>query len=93
MADAMLRIRVIAPDEWAECKMEFAADTPVSDIKTTALPQLLRKADVDASTYYIEYFEKEVLDESRSLADLGVPDGGVIAIRPYDLDHPPPFTG
>lgn len=93
MAQEMLKVRVIVPDEWSEQKMEFAADTPIAVIKQKALPELLRKTDVDASNYYVEYFEKEVLDESRTLADLEVPDGGMISIRPYDLDHPPPFTG
>ncbi len=48
---------------------------------------------MDPADYYVEYFEKEILDESHTLADLGVPDGGVITIRPYDLDHPAPFQG
>lgn len=93
MAEGSLRIRVIAPDTWSELKMEFAPNTPVSAIKASALPQLLRASDVDPSAYYVEYFEKEILDESRTLADLAVPEGGVISIRPYDLDHPAPFLG
>jgi hypothetical protein len=88
-----LKIRVIAPDVWREEKMEFAPDTPVAAVKERALPALLGLSDVDPSTYYVEYFEKEVLDESRTLADLQVPDGGVISLRPYDLDHPAPFDG
>jgi hypothetical protein len=91
MAENMLKIRVIVPDLWRERKMEFAPDTPVARIKETALPGLLGKSDADPSTYYVEYFEKEVLDESRTLADLKVPDNGVISLRPYDIDHPPPF--
>ena len=93
MATPMLSIRVTVPDEWSERKMQFAADTPVGEIKATALPQLLGKNDVDAGAYYVEYFEKEILDESRTLAELEVPDGGMISIRPYDLDHPRPFAG
>jgi hypothetical protein len=93
MAGELLKIRVIAPDLWQERKMEFAPATSVSEIKARALPELLGKSDVDPAGYYVEYFEQEVLDESRTLADLGVPEGGVIAIRPYDLDHPAPFQG
>ena len=58
---------------------------------SNALPQLL--GEIDTSAYYVEYFEREVLDESSTLADLGVPQGGVISLRPYDMDHPPPFEG
>lgn len=93
MADDMLTIRVIAPDAWRERKMEFAPDTPVAMVKAQALPALLDVSEVDPSAYYVEYREKEILDESRTLAELQVPAGGVIALRPYDLDHPPPFDG
>jgi hypothetical protein len=93
MPGEMLQIRVIVPDDWREQKMEFAPDTSVRTIKERALPQLLGTGEIDAATYYVEYFEKEVLDESRTLADLGVPQGGVISLRPYDMDHPPPFEG
>ncbi|NIN72662.1 MAG: hypothetical protein GTO46_12215 [Gemmatimonadetes bacterium] len=93
MFGKMLQIRVIVPDEWREQKMEFAPDTTVRDVKERALPELLGRGAIDTSTYYVEYFEKEVLDESRTLADLGVPQGGVISLRPYDMDHPAPFDG
>ncbi len=93
MFGKMLQIRVIVPDEWREQKMEFAPDTTVRDVKERALPELLGRGAIDTSTYYVEYFEKEVPDESRTLADLGVPQGGVISLRPYDMDHPAPFDG
>jgi hypothetical protein len=93
MSGELIQIRVIVPDEWREQKMEFALETSVGAIKERALPILLGTGEIDASTYYVEYFEKEVLDESSTLADLGVPEGGVISLRPYDMDHPPPFEG
>ncbi len=93
MSGELIQIRVIVPDEWREQKMEFAPETSVAAIKEKALPELLGTAEIDASTYYVEYFEKEVLDESSTLADLGVPQGGVISLRPYDMDHPRPFEG
>ena len=93
MGEAKIKLRVIAPDLWRESKLEFAPDTPVGEIKQQALPELLRRADFDPRAYYVEYFEKEVLDESRTLAELGVPENGVISIRPFDVDHPPPFDG
>ena len=64
MSGEMLQVRVIVPDEWREQTMEFAPDTPVGALKQRALPQLLGTGEIDASTYYVEYFEKEVLDES-----------------------------
>ncbi|UCC83257.1 MAG: hypothetical protein JSW46_20280 [Gemmatimonadota bacterium] len=93
MSGELIQIRVIVPDEWREQKMEFAPDTSLRDVKERALPELLGRGPIDTSTYYVEYFEKELLDESSTLADLGVPDGGVISLRPYDMDHPRPFEG
>ncbi|MGD8697990.1 MAG: hypothetical protein PVJ43_01785 [Gemmatimonadales bacterium] len=93
MTEGKLRVRVAMPDLWREQRMEFAPDTPVSQVKHQALPALLQESDVDTSDYYVEYFEKEVLDETRTLADLGVPPNGVILLRPYDMDHPAPFNG
>jgi len=93
MAEGKIRVRVIAPDLWRESKMEFAPDTPVGEVKRQALPELLQKSDFDPGSYYVEYFEKEVLDEARTLADLDVPQNGVISVREFDVDHPPPFEG
>lgn len=93
MPEATLKLRVIAPDLWLESKMEFAPDTPLGQLKRQALPELLKQSDVDPQAYYVEYFEKEVLDESVTLAELGVPPDGVISIRKFDVDHPPPFQG
>lgn len=93
MSEKTLQVRVIVPDLWREGTMEFAPETSVAEIKRQALPKLLRRSDVDPAGYYVEYFEKEVLDESSSLTDLGVPPNGVISLRPYDVDHPAPFEG
>lgn len=88
-----LHLRVVMPDLWRDGRMELAPETPISELKERALPELLKRTDFDPSEYYVEYFENEVLDESKTLADLGVEDGGMLSIRPYDLDHPPPFRG
>lgn len=93
MTDKALQIRVVMPDLWREKSLEVAPEKPVAELKRDLLPLLLGGDEADPSDYYVEYFEKEVLDESQTLADLGVPDKGVVLIRPYDLDHPPPFRG
>ena len=93
MAGEMLKIRVTAPDTWTEKKVELPTDTAVGTIKEQFLAELLGASEVDTGGYYVEYFEKEILDESTTLADLGVAENGVISFRPYDVDHPPPFNG
>lgn len=89
----MVRIRVTVPDLWRERKLEFARTTAVGAIKAETLPDLLGTSGVNPSSYYVEYFEKEILDESQTLADLEVPENGVISLRPFNTDHPPPFRG
>lgn len=93
MSENVLNIKVVMPDLWREESLEVSADKPVAELKQELLPKLLKGADGDPSDYYVEYFEKEVLDESKTLDELGVTDRGVVLIRPYDLDHPPPFRG
>ncbi len=93
MTEGKLQVRVTVPDLWREQKMEFPPDTPMSAVKQLALPALLRRSDVDPSAYFVEYFEREILDESCTLADLEVPSNGVISLRPYSMDHPAPFNG
>ena len=93
MSGENLKVRIIAPDSWREKKVELSPDTAVGSIKQQFLGELLGTSDADPDSYYVEYFEKEVLDESRTLADLEVPQNGVISLRPYDVDHPPPFNG
>lgn len=93
MAEGKMKVRVIAPDLWRESKLEVAPDTPVGELKRRALPELFAGGSFDPDSYYVEYFEKEVLDESRTLAELQVPENGVVSIRQFDVDHPPPFEG
>lgn len=93
MTDTAITIRVAMPDIWREEKVEFTPSTSLAELKRRMLPALSGKNDADPEGYYVEYFEKEVLDESRTLSDLGVPANGVVLIRPYDLDHPRPFRG
>ena len=88
-----MNIRVTVPDTWTEKKVELPTDTAVSAIKEQFLGELLGASDVDTGAYYVEYFEKEVLDESKTLAELEIPENGVLCLRPYDMDHPPPFNG
>ena len=93
MTENVLKIKVVMPDLWREESLEVSPDKPVSELKRELLPKLLKGADGEPSDYYVEYFEKEVLDESKTLGELGVADKSVVLIRPYDLDHPPPFRG
>ena len=53
---------------------------------------LLRETD-DPDDFYVEYAEKEIADESATLAELGVQASEVLSIRAFDLGHYPRFKG
>ena len=93
MTEGTLRIKVALPDLWRETSIEIDAATPVAVVKELTLPELLGTTVINPAEYYVEYFEKEVLDEGKTLADLGVQDRGVLLLRPYNVGHPPPFKG
>ena len=47
----------------------------------------------DPADFYTEYAERRIRDETRTLADVGMPPRGVLSIRAYDPGHYPPFRG
>jgi hypothetical protein len=53
---------------------------------------LLRDTD-DPDDFYVEYAERQVAEESMTLAELGVQPREVVSIRAYDLGHYPRFEG
>jgi hypothetical protein len=76
---ALLPLRVMVEDVWNEVLLELPPETPVGDIKR----QALRTSHVtgDPSNYVLKYRGAELLEESRSAADVGlVPNGALIVL-------------
>lgn len=92
MADR-LRLRCVWPDRWLETRIEAPPTAPLGQVKREALEALWKKEIVDPASYYVEWRERKVRDESVTLDQLGLADGAVLTIRAYDLHHPPPFRG
>lgn len=88
-----IRVRLIMPDRWLEHVVELPSGMSVSETKALGIREMLQRTSDDPADFYTEYDEKEVVDESRSLAQLGIRPNGVLSIRAYDLGHYPRFVG
>jgi hypothetical protein len=76
---AVLPLRVTVEDVWDEVLLEVPPVTSVSEIKRQALAATHVKRP--PSEYVIKYRGAEVLDESRSAAEVGlVPNGALIVL-------------
>lgn len=88
-----LTVRLIMPDRWLEHVVELPPDTTIAEAKVLGLRRMLERSSDDPAAYYTEYAEREIVDESRTLADIGMRPRGILSIRAYDLGHYPRFRG
>ena len=86
-------VRLVMPDRWLEQVAELPASTSVAEAKADGLRILLQRDTDDPADYYVEYAERQVKDETRSLADIGFRPREILAIRAYDLGHYRRFEG
>lgn len=86
-------VRLVMPDRWLEQVAELPASTSVAEAKADGLRILLQRDTDDPDDYYVEYAERQVKDETMSLADIGFRPREILAIRAYDLGHYRPFEG
>jgi len=88
-----ITVRLTMPDRWLEQVVELSPNTTVAEAKALGIRELLQRASDDPDDFYVECGEKEISDESRSLADIGVRSRGMLSIRPYDIGHNRRFRG
>ena len=81
------------PDRWLEHVAELPAEMTVAEAKAFGIREMLQRGSDDPDDYYVEYAERQIVDESRTLAELGVEPRGVLSIRAYDLGHYRRFEG
>lgn len=81
------------PDRWLEHVVELSPDTPVTEAKELGLRAMLLRDTDDPGDFYVEYAERQVRDESVTLAALGFRPREILSIRSYDLGHYKRFTG
>ena len=92
-ASESIKVRLTMPDRWLEHVVQLSSDMSVSEAKALGIREMLQRTSDDPTDFYTEYDEKEVVDESRSLSQLGIRPNGVLSIRAYDLGHYPRFVG
>ena len=88
-----LTVRLTMPDRWLEQVVELPATTTLAEAKRLGLRAMLLRDTDDPDDFYVEYAEKQVPEESMTLAELGVQSREVVSIRAYDLGHYPRFEG
>jgi hypothetical protein len=80
MNAALLPLRVTVHEVWDEIAMDVAADTTVRELKHRAL-DAARVVD-PADDFLVKFRGAEVADESRTVAEVGIPaDGALIVLR------------
>lgn len=92
-SEETVTLRLIMPDRWLEQVTELPLGTTVEEAKELGLRDLLQRDTDHPDHFYVEYAERQVPDESLTLAELGAQDGEILSIRAYDLGHFPRFGG
>ncbi|MFV1986390.1 MAG: hypothetical protein ACC682_03875 [Gemmatimonadota bacterium] len=92
-SEVHITVRLLMPDRWLEHVAELPASMSVNEAKVLGIRELLQRESDDPADFYAEYEEREIVDESQSLEQLGVRPRGVLSIRAYDLGHYPRFRG
>lgn len=88
-----ITVRLVMPDRWLEQVADFPATASVASVKAEGLRMLLQRDVDDPEDYFVEYAERQVKDESRSLSEIGFQPREILAIRAYDLGHHRRFEG
>jgi hypothetical protein len=76
-----ITIRVEMPEVWDVVRVQVAATEPVLAVKVAALDALYPEASAELHGDFVLKFRGwEVLDESATLADLGVINGSILLL-------------
>lgn len=75
-----LPVRVTVQDVWDEVHLELPPSTPVAELKRRAL-EIARRAG-DPARFTVKYRGAEVLDEQRTLAEVGVVRNAPLIVLP-----------
>ena len=85
--DRELTVRLMMPDRWLEHVVELSPETTVAEAKALGIREMLQRGSDDPADFYAEFAERQISDESRTLADVGLRPSAVLSIRAYDLGH------
>jgi len=88
-----LRVRIMMPDRWLEHVVDLSPAITVGEAKAFGIREMLKRSTDHPADFYAEYAEREIIDESQSLAQIGLRPGDVLSIRAYDRGHNRRFVG
>lgn len=77
--DAVISIRVEVPEVWDTLRIDAPPGTPVDEVKRRAL-EVLVAGGADPGHYVVKLRGWEVLDEARSLTDVGAQNGSTLLV-------------
>lgn len=80
-AATALDLRVAVPDVWDIVRLSAEEDWTVRQLKTEALGRATGR-QLTAADYVVKFRGALVIDESRTLGDLGVPNRGSLIVLP-----------
>lgn len=74
-------LRVTVTDAWDTVRVSAAPDATVADVKARALREATGRS-LDPAAYVVKVRGALVLDEHRTVADLGLSDGAPLIVLP-----------
>ena len=80
-AASMLNLRVAVPDVWDIVRLSAEDSWTVRQLKAEALGHATGR-QLKADDYVVKFRGALVVDEARTLGDLGVPDRGSLIVLP-----------
>lgn len=81
MSGANVRLRVTVPDAWDTVTVTVPTTAVLAGVKAEALEEALGRRS-DPNAYLLKYHGAEVLDESRTVGDLGITSGAPLIVLP-----------
>jgi hypothetical protein len=75
-------VRVMVTEVWDQVFLAVEPTTTVADLKRQALAQALKRPNISFAEYIVKFHGAQVLDESTTLAALGVAPNAPFIVLP-----------
>jgi hypothetical protein len=75
-------VRVMVTEVWDQVFLAVEPTTTVADLKRQALAQALKRSNIAFAEYIVKFHGAQVLDESTTLAALGVAPNAPFIVLP-----------
>ncbi len=81
MTDTKLKLRVSVTDVWDVVELEVSPDMTMAELKERVLTEAISDG-TPAREYEIKFRGGVVLDETRTVGEVGVPQNGALIVLP-----------